>query len=302
MCLSRWCRALLSAVLGVAGWLGAADLPAPAWATLSGPPDAAAAVPPLAYWSETWTAPRPVVFHVLRLNLRHPAYEVAVLVAPDPDGDGPAEAALTSPVRLAEAGQVLAAVNANAFGHLPTASETERARGWFAGKAVDIAGLALTDGALRSQPDPVLASLWTDTAGRFRIGIPESLDGARQGVSSWIDRLLTAGAIVARKDGQLHPRTLVGIDAEAMVLLLIVADGRQKGYSEGISLTEAAEVMKAHGCHEATNLDGGGSSIMLAQDLAATAPTMRVLNRPSGGTPRPIPTLLAIRRRALPAP
>jgi len=279
--------------------LGAADVPVPLWAALAGPPGPAAAVPPLAYWSETWTEPRPVRLHFLRLDLRHPAYETAALVAPDPDGEGPAEATLTSPLRLAESGQAIAAVNANAFGHLPAATEAERAKGWYAGKWVDIAGLALADGALRSQPDQVLASLWTDTAGRFHIGVPESLAGARQGVSSWIDRLLSAGVVVARKDEQLHPRTLVGIDAEAAILLLVVADGRQKGYSEGLSLTEAADVMKQHGCHEATNLDGGGSSIMLAQDLAATTPAMMILNRPSGGTPRPIPALLAIRRRAV---
>ena len=41
------------------------------------------------------------------------------------------------------------------------------------------------------------------------------------------------------------------------------------------------------------NLDGGGSSIMLmAQDSG-----LAIMNRPSGGEPRPVPVLLTVRRR-----
>jgi hypothetical protein len=298
--LKSLCAIGLLAVLP--GWVPGAESAAPGWVALAGRPEPTAEVPPLAYWSETWTTPRPVRFHFLRLDLRHPGYEVCALVAPDLDGEGPAEATLRSPLRLAEDGAVVAAVNANAFSHLATADQAERARGWFEGKRVEIAGLAVVDGIGRSRPDQVLASVWTDAGGRLFIGLPERLDGARQGISSWIDRLLTAGEVVARPDGQLHPRTFIGSDAERRVLLLAVADGRQKGYSEGLSLAEAAQVMKEHGCHEATNLDGGGSSIMLAQAPDAAPGKMVILNRPSGGSPRPIPVMLGVRRRVLAPP
>src|SRR6185295_12630359 len=46
---------------------------------------------PLVYWRETWTTPRPVQFHFLRLDLRSQDFEISALVAPDPDGAGPAE-------------------------------------------------------------------------------------------------------------------------------------------------------------------------------------------------------------------
>lgn len=282
----------------LAGLLRVAAAPEPLWVSLPGPPVAAAGTPPLAYWVEAWTTPRPVRFHFFRVDLRDPGLELCAVIAPDPDGDGPAEARLESPLKLAAEAGVTAAINANAFLHLPTASDFERARGWFKGKHVDIAGLAVADGAPRSLPDMDLPSVWVDTEGRLRIGSPENLEAVRQGVCSWIDRLLENGAVVARPNQQCHPRTLVGTDAEGKTVLLVVADGRQKGYSEGISLTEAAEVMKQHGCYHAANLDGGGSSILLARPATDPAGDMVILNRPSDGRPRPVPVLLAVRRRA----
>jgi hypothetical protein len=58
--------------------------------------------------------------------------------------------------------------------------------------------------------------------------------------------------------------------------------------------------MKQHGCHNATNLDGGGSSIMLAQETGPDGLHLGIVNRPSGGSPRPIPVMLGVRRRVPP--
>ena len=296
LCPAFLCLALLAMVYGA----GAGEPPEPAVVRLASAPVAdGVPLPPLLCWPETWQTPRPVRFHLLRVDLRQPTCEVFALMGDDPDGDGPAEATLESPLALAARQHAVAAVNANAFRHLPTASAAERQRGWFAGKQVDVAGLVAVDGVARSLPDGPLASVWFDAKGRPSLGALADVAQARQGVSSWIDRLLTDGQVVARPDTQLHPRTLLGVDAEARVLLLVVADGRQKGYSEGISLPEAAEFMKAHGCHQATNLDGGGSSIMLVRD-GATEATLSLVNRPSGGRPRPIPVMLGVRLRADP--
>lgn len=277
---------------------GAAAGPPPVVRLPHAPGTGAEPLPPLLCWPETWQTPRPVSFYILRVDLRSPACEVFAITGDDPDGDGPAEAKLESPLTLAARSNAVAAVNANAFQHLPTASEAERKRGWFAGKLVDVAGLVAADGVVRSPPDGPLASVWFDAAGTPHIGELVEPAQAQQGVSTWIDRLLADGQVVARPDTQLHPRTLVGIDAEARVLLLVVADGRQKGYSEGISLPEAAEFMKQHGCHNATNLDGGGSSIMLVQESAPNGAHLGIVNRPSGGTPRPIPAMLGVRLKA----
>ncbi len=302
----RGCRALSAPVLTVLlGAAAAAASPTVAVVRLDRAPAAGArSLPPLACWSESWQTPRPVRFYLLRVDLRDPLYEVFALVGDDPDGDGPAEARLESPQSLAARLNAVAAVNANAFRHLPTAGAEERQRGWFAGKLVDVAGLVAANGVVRSLPDGPLASVWLDAAGTPHLGDLPDPAQAQQGVSSWIDRLLADGRVVARPETQLHPRTLVGTDAEARVMLLVVADGRQPGYSEGVSLPEAAEFMKQHGCHNATNLDGGGSSILLAQqvDQDGIHLDMCIVNRPSGGAPRPIPVMLGVRLRTAPQP
>lgn len=62
-----------------------------------------------------------------------------------------------------------------------------------------------------------------------------------------------------------HPRTLVGVGANGETIL-VVADGRQDnlmtGFTQGLDLFEAAQVMVSLGAVTAIDLDGGGSSTM----------------------------------------
>ena len=60
-----------------------------------------------------------------------------------------------------------------------------------------------------------------------------------------------------------HPRTAVGFDSDENLLWIIVVDGRQPGYSDGMTLPELAGVFEALGVEEAVNLDGGGSTVMV---------------------------------------
>lgn len=43
---------------------------------------------------------------------------------------------------------------------------------------------------------------------------------------------------------------------------LVVVDGRQRGYSLGLEMTELSKLMKQLGCTEAYNLDGGMTAMM----------------------------------------
>ena len=74
-----------------------------------------------------------------------------------------------------------------------------------------------------------------------------------------------------------HPRTAVGIASDGRRLIFVVVDGRQKPYSDGMTLRELANLMLALGARDAINLDGGGSSTL----VVATAGGLRVANRPS---------------------
>jgi hypothetical protein len=88
-----------------------------------------------------------------------------------------------------------------------------------------------------------------------------------------------------------HPRTAFGYNAERF--FLVTVDGRQEGYSVGMTLTELAAFLKELGATDAMNLDGGGSTTMWVRD--------RVRNRPSDGRARPIGNAILVYQYGVPA-
>jgi len=80
-----------------------------------------------------------------------------------------------------------------------------------------------------------------------------------------------------------HPRTAVGIARGGKRLMLVVVDGRQKPYSDGMTLRELATLMRALGARDAINLDGGGSSALVYADPTKGG-ALKVANRPSDPT------------------
>jgi hypothetical protein len=80
-------------------------------------------------------------------------------------------------------------------------------------------------------------------------------------------RLLTNGTNVAPAPNagdsltQINPRTAAGITADNKLLLMTV-DGRQPGFSEGVTLVELASLLSSYGAVNAINLDGGGSTTL----------------------------------------
>jgi len=81
-----------------------------------------------------------------------------------------------------------------------------------------------------------------------------------------------------------HPRTAFGYNAERF--FLVTVDGRQPGYSVGMTLTELAAFLRELGATDAVNLDGGGSTTIWVRG--------RLRNRPSDGSPRPIGNALLV--------
>ena len=88
-----------------------------------------------------------------------------------------------------------------------------------------------------------------------------------------------------------HPRTMVGITGLGH-LLLVVVDGRQPGYAEGMSLFELRALAHSLGCTDALNLDGGGSTTLVIAGEGSDG----VVNRPSGKVQRPVPSILFVRQ------
>jgi len=65
-----------------------------------------------------------------------------------------------------------------------------------------------------------------------------------------------------------NPRSAIGVDKSGKTLYLVAVNGRQEG-SRGMSMRELAELMQSLGCYNAVNLDGGGSTNMVASTVWA---------------------------------
>lgn len=60
-----------------------------------------------------------------------------------------------------------------------------------------------------------------------------------------------------------YSRAAIGIDQSGQQLWLVIVDGKQPGYSEGMLLEELAHIFVGFGVHGAIALDGGGSSTLV---------------------------------------
>jgi len=69
-----------------------------------------------------------------------------------------------------------------------------------------------------------------------------------------------------------HPRTAVGVRADGRILLVTV-DGRQPERSVGMTIAELASLLLELGAVEAINMDGGGSTTMVAGGRVVNSPS-----------------------------
>ncbi len=81
-----------------------------------------------------------------------------------------------------------------------------------------------------------------------------------------------------------HPRSALGFSKDNKTLYLLTVDGRNNKYT-GMTQTELAYIMLDIGAYNAINLDGGGSSEMLA---LSDNQILNIVNTPSDGRERPI--------------
>lgn len=104
--------------------------------------------------------------------------------------------------------------------------------------------------------------------------------------------VLRAGAPLAGLDDRTAAtRTAAGFGDQGRTLRLLALDGGSETGS-GLTIAELATVMGELGCDNAVNLDGGGSTTMVARDPGAAAVTVR--SHPLGGIERPVPNGIGI--------
>ena len=86
------------------------------------------------------------------------------------------------------------------------------------------------------------------------------------------------------------PRTAIAVDRTMTKVFMVTVDGRQPGYSSGMNLTEFAQYLVKLGAYKALNLDGGGSTTMLARKYGNDMASL--INNPSDGWERAVSTTL----------
>ncbi len=156
----------------------------------------------------------------------------------------------------------------------------------FPGQPKDVIGLAIADGKPVSpwNRSRATALVITDRNRASIVTKPpkktSDIDVACAGMS-----LLRSGVAAYKPGGKEHPRTAAGVSRDGRYLFLLVIEGRLPNQKPGASLYETAVWIARFGAWNGVNLDGGGSSIMVASD-PSTPNGVRLLNRPASGLPR----------------
>jgi hypothetical protein len=147
------------------------------------------------------------------------------------------------------------------------------------GDGVDVEGLVISQGKVYSEAKygwPVLCILEGNRLEINPFDCPESTQFALAGTNLVVidGEVVEQGTDIGAT--KLDPRTAVAIDKQGKKLWLVVIDGRQPGYSEGVTLEELGKLLKELGAVSALNLDGGGSTAMVIEEGRG----VKVLNSP----------------------
>lgn len=134
----------------------------------------------------------------------------------------------------------------------------------------------------------------------FKVGDKVTLDITLDIDIEKIQTAISGGAILVQ-NGEIpkfshnltgsHPRTAIGISEDKKTLYLVTVDGRQKN-SIGMTQTELSEFLIEKNIYTALNLDGGGSTTMVAQKLGDNF--LSIINSPSDGTLRKVTNSLGV--------
>lgn len=89
--------------------------------------------------------------------------------------------------------------------------------------------------------------------------------------------------VISTRDTRLEPRTAIG-QIGPLHYIVIVVDGRQDGYSQGMTLQQLQQLFVRFGASTAMNLDGGGSTELWFQG--------QTLNHPAGGKERAVTDII----------
>lgn len=234
----------------------------------------------IVYRREVRSMPRPFVLHIVTVDLTAPG--VRVLVTPGSITSKKTEVsteihARTTSEFLSEF-KLQLAVNASYF--YPFREVTPWDYYPHSGDGANALGQAISNGSSYSKAESDWAVLCFNARNQVQIEGGKCPSGTVQAVAGdkvLIERGKPIGLNLDSRNGSRpYPRVAVAIDKMGEKLWLIAIDGKQPLYSEGATFAELTEIMLKLGAYSALNLDGGGSTTL----VAATPKGSTVLNSP----------------------
>jgi hypothetical protein len=248
--------------------------------------------PGIAIFSETRSQP-PTRLFVAMIDLTNSWVQLHVAPGgPDPDGPGPWQTTLMPPTRIAEREGMALVVNGDFF-RARGVKDAEGTNSAFRSEIWSaVTGPAVSTGKIWSVSSNERPCLVVDEANHVtirRLNHPEA--GLRE-VISGNTMLVRSGMALTQTNKLRHPRTAAGLDEKRERLVLLVVDGRKPGVAIGMNYEELAQEMIRLGCHDALNLDGGGSSVMAVREPGARG--FKILNEPTDGRERAVANVLGV--------
>lgn len=130
------------------------------------------------------------------------------------------------------------------------------------GNGGDAYGMILCDGtAHRPDLDTTMKIISMNTTNRLNITNALPAD-ARDAMQFSPALVIDGKQLISGSSGWgLQPRSVIGQTEKGQVLMAVV-DGRQPGYSIGITLGDLTDILYQYGAYQACNLDGGSSAVM----------------------------------------
>jgi len=223
------------------------------------------------YIKQEQTSPHKQISHIVEIDLGDP--EVRFMTTPGNGEEGPRETWCETTRAFVKRTGAQVGINGNFF-----INDTE--------PHTELLGLAVSAGDVVSPWDKGWAKYAVNIGKDNKVTFVKRAEGGSGtckivpevklfNALSGNEMLVSGGKIQVSKDEEeRHPRTGIGKTDDNKLLLLVV-DGRQPGYSVGMTYHEMATLFLLFGAVEALALDGGGSTTLVFSD-----PEPRVINVP----------------------
>ncbi|NJM48163.1 MAG: phosphodiester glycosidase family protein [Alkalinema sp. RU_4_3] len=232
--------------------------------------------PGITYQRMARNQPRPVMIHLVDIDLQQPG--LAAFVTP-----GQATADRTEiPARLTSAFLQEFSMNLAVNGSFFYEFRENTPWDYFphVGDRVNTVGYSMSDGKAYSEPEKDWRVLCFMPKNEVQILAQSNCGGRAQQALAGNLMLLESGQrspdLNTVKEDKPYPRLAVGLDPGGKHLKLLLVDGKQKGYSEGLWMEEFVTFLQGLGLDRAVNLDGGGSVTLAVAGKGGP----RILNAP----------------------